>query len=183
MAGIKIKGLPNPAPIVRYKGLFDFDEVYASMAEWFKRYRFWFHEELYKHKVPSPLGAEQEINWYGTVNVTDYIQYRIDVIFHMWDLTEVEVVRNGKKKTLTNARVEATISGTMIVDWQGNLDKNRFTRGLRTLYNKYIWRRKLESIYGDTLVYRVFDLHAYLKKLLDMQTTAHEYEGYLGENR
>ncbi len=172
-----------PPILIRYRGLFDFEGLYQAMADWFKRYRYILHEETYKHKVPSPLGAEQEIHWYAEIDVTEYIRFRIDVDFHLWDMTEIEVVRNGKKKILTSARLEIRIRGKLITDWQGKFEKNRFTRALRHLYNEYMLRREIESYWGDMLIYRMFNLQAYIKKYLDMQAQHSAYEGYLGENR
>ena len=160
----------RPGGIIRYRGLFDWDGLYQAMADWFKRYRFILHEETYKHKVPSPRGAEQELRWIATSDVTDYIRFKIVVDFHLWDMTEVEIVRDGKKKLLTNARIQITLKNTLITDWQNRFEKNSFTRMLRGLWDGYIERRMIESGYGDIIFYRTWDLHAYIKKYLDMQT-------------
>jgi hypothetical protein len=175
--------VPNPGVRIRYSGLFDFDGLYSAMADWFKRYRYYLHEEMYKHKVPSPLGAEQEMFWYADSEVSEYIKFKINVYFHLWDMTEVEVVKDGKKRILTNARIEIKIWGDLITDWQDKFEKNKFTRMLRGLYNSYMLRREVESYWGDMLIYRIFNLQSYVKKYLDMQTASNEYEGYLGENR
>ena len=182
MAGTSIE-IKRPAATIRYRGLFDWDGLYLAIAEWFKRYRYFLHEEMYKHKVPSPRGAEQELHWYADVEVNEYYKYRITVDFHLWDMTEVEVIRDGKKKLLTNARLQIKLVGILYVDWQHKFEKNRFTLALRNFYNTCIIRRTLESIHADIVYYRMWDLHAYIKKYLDMQTAWHEYAGYLGENR
>ncbi len=175
--------VPNTWITLRYRGLFDWDGLYLAIADWFKRYRFYLHEEMYKHKVPSPKGAEQELMWYGDVEVNEYIKFRITLWFHLWDMTEVEVVRNGKKKLLTNARLEIRMRGKVTADWQNRFEANKLTRALRRFYNRYVIRRELESLWGDMLIYRMFNLHAYIKKYLDMQAQWHEYAGYMGENR
>lgn len=169
--------------IIRYEGLFDWDGLYLAIADWFKRYRFFFHEETYKHKVPSPFGAEQELTWFGEVEVNEYIKLRIRVDFHIWDMTEVEVIKDNKKKLLTNARLEIKLKPYMNVDYQNIFAKSKLTRALGNFYNKYAIRRLIESGYGDMLAYRTWNLHAYIKKYLDMQTAWHEYAGYLGESR
>ena len=73
--------------------------------------------------------------------------------------------------------------GQEIIDWEGRFEKNRFWRAMRDWYNKYVIRRELESGWGDTLIYRMTDLQAFIKKYLDMQASAHEWAGYMGENR
>ena len=169
--------------IIRYRGLFDWGGLYYHISDWFKRYRYTLTEEMYKHKVPTPFGAEQELEWYGDSEVNEWVKFRIYVHFHLWDMTEIEVVKDGKKKLLTNARIEITIWGNLMFDWQNKFDKNRFTRALRDLYIGYIWRRESTSVYGDMIYYRMLGLHAHIKKYLDLQTKYHAYKGYLGEER
>ena len=172
-----------PGGTIRYRGLFDWGGLYYSIADWFKRYNFYLHEETYKHKVPSPRGAEQELNWYGDIEMNEFIKFRIKVDFHIWDMTELEVVKNGKKKLLTNARIEIKLSGKITWDWQGRFEKNKFTRALQGLWVRHIFRREVSSLWGDMLFYRMWNLHAHIKKYLDMQAQYHAYAGYLGEER
>ncbi|HLC74881.1 MAG TPA: hypothetical protein VJH88_03420 [Candidatus Nanoarchaeia archaeon] len=172
-----------PAGVIRFQGLFDWGGLYYHIADWFKRYRYFLFEEMYKHKVPSPFGAEQELYWYGDKEVNEWVRFRIHLDFHLWDMTEVEVIKDGKKKLLTNARIEIKIRGDLIFDWQHKFEKSKFTRMLRDLYLGYVWRRETSSVYGDMIYYRMLNLHAYIKKYLDLQTKYHAFKGYLGEER
>jgi hypothetical protein len=174
--------MPTRNFILRYKGLFDFDGLYNTMVQYLKANRYWFHEYKYKHKVPSPLGAEQEIFWKGEKKITEYIQYRILVAFHLWEVTEVEVVQKGVKKTLTNARMEIQLRGWMDIDYEKRYETSTFLQNLKDFYNKYIVRRELESIYWDTLHYRCQKFLSVIKDYLDMQAKGYEYRGYLGDN-
>ena len=172
--------IPFPPIYIRYSGLFDFDAVYSTMIEWCKNEGYLWQEDVYKHKVPTPAGAEQEWIWSAENNLTSYFQYKIQILGHSWDLREVEVVKNGKKKTLISGRIELKFVGTMVLDWQKKMDKNNFTKFLGKMYYR-INRREIEGNYGDGLWYHLFNLHAAVKKAFDMQTKAHEYKRYLGE--
>src|SRR3989338_4919334 len=172
-----------PVAIIRYRGLFDFNGLYNSMADWFKHYRFILHEEMYKHKVPSPLGAEQELYWYAEQEVTEFVKFRIDVDFHLWDMTEIEVVKDGKKKLLTNARIEIKLKPILTFDWQDRFEKTKLTRALRNLYIGVIYRREASGIWTDMIEYRTIGWQAHIKQYLDLQTKWHAYAGYLGEDR
>src|SRR3989344_8705210 len=101
-----------PPITLRYNGLFDFDGLYAAIIDWAKNYGYRWHDKAYKHKVPSPRGAEHEIEWEITKEVTEYISYTISFTVHIWDLREVEVLVDGKKKNLSNARVLMVMNGT-----------------------------------------------------------------------
>ena len=171
------------APIyVRYVGLTDFDALYAAVIDWCKSYGYIWQETTYKHKIPSPKGAEQEWTWELQKEVTDYIQYKIKMEAHAWDLNEIIVEKGGKKKILSSGRFEVIINGTLVWDWQKRWGKSKFTQKLGQLYDTYIIKKDLESLYGDQLYYRIWNLQALLKKFFDMQAKWHAYKTYLKEN-
>ena len=111
--------------ILRYKGIFDFDGLYKLMVQWLKARRYWFHEDVYKVK-PSLSGIEFEIFWHGERKVTEYCQYRINVVFHMWDVTDVEVIQEGVKKTLMKCRMEIVFDAVIELDYQGKWEDTKF---------------------------------------------------------
>ena len=168
--------------IIRYKGLFDFDGIYNLVVQWMKARRYWFHETTYKHKVPSPLGAEQEIYFRGEKEVTEFYQHHIFVYFHLWDMTEVEVEVGGVKKMLISARLEIIISGALNIDWEKRFEQSTLWQNVRDFLMKYIIRQDIETIWYDELRYRIYKLHTAVKEYLDMQAKGSEYTGYLGDS-
>ncbi|MFC1801637.1 hypothetical protein ACFLZB_04190 [Nanoarchaeota archaeon] len=173
---------PVPCGMIQYTGLFDFDTLYLAVVDWAKAHRYKLDEDTYKHKVPSPKGAEQEMWLRLEKEISEIYMFKISIDFHLWDMTEVEVIKDGRKKTLTNARLQVKISGNLVVDWQNRFEKNKFTLALRNFLETYVWKRKITSVWGDTLYYRMWNLHSMIKKQLDMQSAWHEYAGYLKEN-
>lgn len=169
-----------PVIRVRYTGLFDFEALYGAIIDWCKNYEYEWQEESYKHKVPNVKGAEQEWYWFANKDVTDYIHYHIDFYPRVWDMTEVEIAKDGKKKMLTSGRIEIVIIGSVELDWQKKF-KGKWGERFGKWYAK-IMRRDIEGIYIDGLQYRLWNLQAVMKKFFDMQTKWHEYKGYLKEN-
>ncbi|HIG93765.1 TPA: hypothetical protein HA234_06225 [Candidatus Woesearchaeota archaeon] len=101
----------------------------------------------------------------------------------MWDLLEVEVEENGKKKPLSNARLYLWIDGKIHYGpgMFGEMYKeSKFAATLGKWYDKLLSRD--QDQYFDQLYYRLWGLHAILKKYFDMQAKKHPYKGYLGEN-
>ena len=174
--------LPIPSITLRYKGVFDLDGLYAAVTSWAKNYEFLWHERDYKHKVPVPAGAEQEMKWDLSRKVTDYISYSISMAVQIWDLKEIQVEENGKKKRLSNARIQININGVVISDWQKIFGKGKFAGKLGNWYEKVFIKSDLEGRYWDPLYYRIWNLHAILKKYLEMQGQKYAYKGYLGED-
>jgi len=176
---------PNKIPTrkftIRYKGLFDFDGLYNLMVQWMKSRRYWFHEQKYKHKVPTPKGAEQEMTFFGTKKVTDYIEYDLKVDIHIWEMTEVEVIHKGVKKTLTNGRMELQFRGYCNLDFEGRWETNRAFQVLKHFYNQYIAKEEIESIFWDTIQYKTQHFMNVVKEFLDMEAKGYEYAGYMGD--
>jgi hypothetical protein len=177
--------MPEPMKLrkllIRYKGVLDLEGLYRVVVQWLKSRRFWFHETTYKHKVPSPFGAEEEITFNGERKCTEYYRDDIRVYFHVWDQQEVEVIREGKKQKLIKAKVEIQIQGTLVLDWQGMFDRSPFMQKLRNFIHAHIIHEKIENIWHDELFYRTMKLQAVIKDYLDMQTKSHEYAGYVGD--
>ncbi|MBI4980301.1 hypothetical protein HZC30_01945 [Candidatus Woesearchaeota archaeon] len=171
---------PLPRITLQYTGLFDFDGLFAAIIDWAKNYGFMWHEWEYKHKVPSPKGAETEHKWMLHKNISEYIRYEILVTVHVWDLLEVEVEVNGKKKSLSNARIYIWLDTKVLFDWQEKFKKGGMIgKGLGKLYNQ--WMDRDMSVYLDQAYYRSWDLQAIIKTYFDMQSKKYAYKGYLGE--
>ncbi len=171
---------PMPDITLRYNGLFDFDGMYVAVTDWAKNYGFMWHEVDYKHKVPSPAGAEQELTWSMSKNVTEYIRFEILLVLHLWDLTEVQVEKKGKPKSLSNARIYIVMKNKVIFDHKNIGKGGKFTSWLSDKYLELTFKNKSE--YLDQLYYRAWNLHAILKKYFDMQTKKYAYKGYMGED-
>lgn len=175
--------LEHPSKImIRYKGLFDFDGLYNLMVRWLKEHGYWFHEKSYKHKVPTPYGAEQEIDWSAEKKVTEYYRFFITVSIHIWDMTEVEVEKAGEKKKLTNARIEMVMRCAVEVDYDKKFAKSRFWRFISDWYHKYVLRREIEDKWLDTVYHRMYNLQNVAKEFLDMEAKGQEFAGYMGDN-
>lgn len=170
-----------PPLIIRYTGLFDFNELYNLIVAWMKARRYWFEEVSYKHKVPSPLGAEQEIDFNGNKKVTEFYMQDISLNIHLWDMTEVEVVQKGITKKLTNARAQIVFNGVVTIDYENRWQDSWFTKFLFDLYYKYIAKKEIETLYVDQLYYRIYHLQSELKEFFDMQAKGHQYANYLGD--
>ena len=167
--------------MIRYKGVLDLEGLYRVIVQWLKARRYWFHETTYKHKVPSPFGAEEEITFNAERKCNEYYQHNVRIYFHIWDQQQVEVIREGKKQKLIKAKVEIIIQGTLVCDYQGTFDKTRFTQALRKFAHDYLIKHQVEDVWYDELQYRMIKLQAMIKDFIDMQAKSHAYEGYLGD--
>ncbi|MBI2581767.1 hypothetical protein HYV87_01385 [Candidatus Woesearchaeota archaeon] len=169
-----------PRITLRYNGIFDFDGFYNAVTDWAKNYGFMWHESSFKHKVPSSEGAEQELAWQMTKKVTEFIEYTIIFTIHMWEVKDVPV--EGRKKPLMRARLYIWIEGKITYDWQKKYGGSKFAELLGKWLMKLPHMNPVETMYFDQLYYRVWNLHAVIKKYFDLQAGKNAYKDYLKEN-
>lgn len=163
-------------PIIKYVGIFDMNDLMRTMRSWIVNQGYEFHEKSVKHKVPTPIGAEQEFGWWGWRKVNSYVKYHIDMYTKYWRLHDVEVVREGKKQKLQHARIQIEITGRCELDWTNRFGGSAFLQALADFYNNYIIRKDIDLVYTDQLYYRLYKLQQTIKKVLEFETKESAYE-------
>lgn len=180
--GRKISTAGSKTKIIQFTGIFDLDGLYKATVGWIKSRRYWFHEDVYKHKPGGPFGKELEIKWRADKKLNDFYSTGLDVKWHIWDLKDVEVIKNGKKVKLQKARVEIKLDTWLQLEHQKKWGQNKFTKALYEFFENYIIKKEWSSIWWDTSYYRLMKFQAFIKNYLDMQTKGNEYAGYLGDS-
>ena len=160
---------------IKMNGIFDFKGLYHVMHDWFVDRGYYFEETLYKHKVPSPAGAEQTINWSGWKKVNEFVKYWIKLYIKVWDMKQLEVVKNGEKKILTKARLRIFFEGEIEFDYAKRFSGNKFLQSLQDIYLNYIIKKDLQNIYEDQLWYVIYKLHRVTKEFLDFDTKGNAF--------
>lgn len=169
--------IKDPPLLIRMKGVFDYDGMYKMMHAWLISKRFMFHENKYKDKVSTPFGNEIEISWLAEKKVTEFIKEVIKVEFHLWDCSEVEVIKDGKKLKMAKARMEIKFFASLEFDYNDQFTKkdSAFIKSLGQFYIDHIiywdWRAK----HAIPLEYAVYDFHTKVKKYLNMDTGSNAY--------
>jgi hypothetical protein len=172
----------TPSVYIRYKGIWDMQDLYQAMVDYFRRRKFKFYERIYKHKHPSPLGVERQYVWRATRKEGEYRQYQIDIYYHTYDAHDVEVVMpDGTKKMLTKGRIWIELKGVMNLDWEKRWEDSVFYAELKSFFNKHVIRKKMEMLWWDQLWYReMHQLHQLIKEKLKMSSKGFEYKYMTG---
>jgi hypothetical protein len=174
-----------PTVYIRYKGVWDMDDLYKSMVDWFRERKYKFHELIYKHKHPSPFGVERQYIWQAIKKEDEYLLFNIDIYIHTYDAHDVEVkMKDGSNKTFTKGRIWIEFRGHMAYDWEKRWENSSFYKSLRNFYNKYVIKKKKEQILWDQLWYReIHQLHAMVKERLKMESEGYEHRYWTGIHR
>lgn len=160
---------------IKFRGLYDLDGLYNFMANWLRQRRYEVHETLYKSKPP-----ELEIRIRGERKKTGFVMEVITIYYHSYGEYDLDVVFNGKKRKMTNARMTLTISGEIRAPYEDIFGRPRWTsnaveRRLLNLFRRWFAKRELESVYWDTLYYEIWKLHSGIKDLLKYEAKGNAY--------
>lgn len=161
---------PLGTPTIKYRGIFDVDGLFAKTYDWMVHDRFEVYESKYKHKIPDPRGIEDEITLRGWRRVNDYVMFNIEADFHIWEMKYVEVVKDGVKKTMAQARIKIQLSGNVEFDYANRFGGSKFLLALHDFYQKFIVLQEIEGYWWDQHYYRMYKLHQIMKEHLDMET-------------
>jgi hypothetical protein len=165
----------EPPTYVRFKGIWDMQDLYESIADWFRKRKYKFHERIYKHKHPSPYGVERQYIWEAERKETDFIQFHYDMYIHTYDAHDIEVVMpNGNKKTFTKGRIWIEIKSKLFTDWEKRWAEKSAYAKLKNFYAKYMIRKDITQGWNPKKRYEMYELQAMLKARLKME--ADEYE-------
>jgi hypothetical protein len=162
--------------MIRYRGVFDYDGMYKMMHAWLISKRFLFNETKYKDKVATPFGNELEIKWEAEKKVTEFIKEYIQIEFHLWDFSEVEIIKDGKKTKAAKTRMEIKFFARLELDYSQKFSGGSdFSKKLGKFYveNIIYWDWRIR--YANALEYSIYDLHTKVKKYLNMDSGSNAY--------
>ena len=171
-------GTPNV--YIQYKGILDMDDLYASIADFFREKKFKLREKVQRLRKPGPIGTEVLYQFEATRDVEDYYQWKVDISIETFDMHDVEIVtKNGKKKKMTKGKIWIQLYGKIVTDQEKIWERSAFFAHLKSFYNKYVIRKKLEGVWWDELYYNiVLRLHALIKERLKMSSEGNQHRNF-----
>ena len=167
---------PTPSVFIQYKGIMDMQDIYETIADFFKQKKFKFYERQQRLRKPSPFGSEILYEFQAKRKVEDYYEWEVNVTIETFDLHDIEVVlKDGARKKMSKGRLWIRLSGRCITDYEGVWEKSAFLAQLKSFYNKYVVKKTYEGVWWDELYYKiVLRLHALIKERLKMISEANE---------
>ena len=164
----------------QYKGVWDMQDLYESVASFFHRNKFKFYESRYIHKRPGPFGPETYHVWNAERAVEEYFRYIIGIFLHTFDTQDTEVVmKDGSKRIFTKGRLWIQFKGYVEMDYEKKFEEKALYANLRNFFHKYVLHKKLEAVWWDQMYYSVFlKLQPLVKERLRMESTSFEYRDY-----
>ena len=168
--------VPTPTVYIQFKGILDMQDLYETIADFFRQKKFKLYEKQQRLRKPSPFGAEILYQFEAIRKVEEYYQWIVDVNIETFDIHDVDVVlKDGTKKKMMKGRIWVQLYGKVETDYEKIWEKNAFLAYLKSFYHKYIVKKKIEAVWWDELYYKiVLRLHALIKERLKMLSEGHE---------
>ncbi|MBI2138585.1 hypothetical protein HYU13_03285 [Candidatus Woesearchaeota archaeon] len=161
---------------IRRTGVWNMQELYESIAEFFHLRKYKFHERVYKHKRPSPFGVERQYIWEAERKETEYVQFHYAIYMHTYDARDIEVVdQQGDKRIFTKGRIWVELQADLATDWEKQFGGTSFLRELKNFFEKYVIKNNIVMGWETKLKYELYELHALIKNKLQMESDEFEH--------
>ncbi len=148
----KAESFKIPTIYIKYRGTFNFQELYKFINSWLTNLKYTVYETNHKFKPP-----ELEVDLAAKRRVSSYLRWVINVHIHMFFKERIPKIKDGKPVELVTARLEIDLNGEVETAYSDYFGKSPWEdtvwgRKLRAWYNK-IFGRDIEFKQADALYY------------------------------
>lgn len=173
----QVAGYKDPTlyQVLRYKGVFDINELYRIIYDWLISKGYVVHESKYKSISLQTGGKEKTFDWQANKKVTEFVMYWMYVHFQFQDIMEVEVIKDGKKVKLQKGLVMVRIEPALEFDFTERFGKTKLEGAIMTFMTKIMWKKKIDSLWEDKLRFKSYELMNVIKETLDFMTKGNEH--------
>ncbi len=153
---------------LKWKGIFDFDDLYQKMKFWLDFYGFGdenssFKEEKYVQRLKGD-SKQIEIRWKGEKIINDYFSYVITITFFALGLKDIKVEEDGKQIGKNTGEIEMRFSAHLVTNRQGKWKKDGL---MKKIYESYIIKDRIEQNTID-LYEMTYNFRDEIKAMLDL---------------
>lgn len=153
---------------LKHSGIFEFKELYKFSYTLLKEAKtYLLTEKTYSEKITKG-GKEIEIEWECTKNISDYFRFIMVVKFKITNLVDVEVKKESEKVTSNKGDIEINVEGKVIRDYENKWTTSAFTKFMRSVYDRYIVKNKVEEMH-EKLFADCDDLLGQIKGFLSLE--------------
>jgi len=163
MIGMNQKDLKIFFHRIERHGIYDLNHLYAQMRAWFGENNYIYNEKENTTKEKDK-GVEVKMKMIAERRVTDFFKFEISVNFLIVEMEKVKV----KDKLLDKGFMRAFMTAKLYFDYRHIWDKNKFSKLLKFIYNNFIIKPKIDTVYTAALKFEAEDLFNVMKDSLDM---------------
>ncbi len=160
---------------IRYKGVFDMNELYKIIYDWLIARGYQVHESKYKTVSLSTGGKERSFDWNAHRKGEEMVMLWINLHFQIQDAEEIEVIQNGEKKKLMKGRVYIRIQLDIEYDYSERFAHTKLGQTMINFLMNFMWSKKVETYWEDKQRFKAYELVNIIKETLDFMTKGNEH--------
>ena len=158
---------------ITYEGIFDLNGLYRTIDSWFYEKGYDKYEKKNYEQV-LPTGKDIEIELLPWKKTTDYFQHILRIRMKFVNVKDVEVEKKGVKLKLQQGKIMMIFDAYLESDYEQKWSKTPMLFFLRTLYDKYIFKKYFEK-QEKWLTNDLFQMHGKIQQFLNL----HRYEKHV----
>ncbi len=161
--------------VLRYKGVFDINELYKIIHDWLISRGYQVHESKYKSIALQTGGKERSFDWNAHRKVTDFVMYWMNIHFQFQDVMDIEVVKDGQTKKLQRGLVLIRLTPALEVDFAERMGRSKFHKTMMSFLMTHMWKKKYDTLWEDKLRFKSYELMNIIKETLSFMTKGNEH--------
>ena len=161
MIGNEVFVTPKKGLRIMQSSVFNFEDLYKALHGWFITNDYDFQEKKHAQKMKE-LGKEIEVIWEAEREVTDYIKFKVQIIFFLGKVNRVS-------KNLERGDMVIDIIAHLKLDYREKWQSKPINNLLFKLYNNYIIRKTIKY-YEEKLYKEVLEIQDLIKEQLSLFT-------------
>ena len=150
---------------IKHKGLCNISELLDAIKDFIESHKYDFQAPKHKHK-----GDEMEIEYTGELKANDYVKFKLKVEIKVFEYKKLEIIKQGKKQTTDQARIEITVNAEYELDFAKRFRGSKFLQKLQDFYHKYVLKTTIEEVWEGILAVHYSQLVAVIKEKLGHET-------------
>lgn len=151
---------------IKQKGYWNYKDLYGFCFSWLKDRGYTVKENEYTEKN-SGAGKEIILDWAADKKVTDYFKNSISVKWHITQMQDAEIERDGKMVGTNKGDLKIVVEATLESDYEGGWERSAFVKFMRGIYDKYIMRTTTEQ-YEDRATDDAVEFVSQVKSFLQL---------------
>ena len=157
---------------IHYEGLFTTIELYNLIDDWIKDKGYDRKEEL-DEEIITEGGKQVRLKIKPWKKTSDYANNVIKAAIYMFNVNDVIIEVDGKKKKMQKGRIEISMEGMMETDYEGKMQNRPFYLFMREVFDRFIYRSYTDHA-ENILVGDVEHLWLTLRSYFNMQVSKKE---------
>jgi len=152
---------------IEYEGLFDSEELFRLLEDWFRQNGYKKNEIRHVERVKEK-GKEIDFEIMPEREVSDYVRYDIDVRVRINNLIQTSVKKNGKKFKINKGKISIKFNAFLVTDVSEKWESKPSFFFMRAIFDKFLGKKYLDK-FEKGLETDVQNLHSELKAYLNLQ--------------